>query len=148
MGRAYGVICRVCERRLTVLESDGRVGIAPSTRDGSGPIDPDATLPVSMDLPDAWPPCPACGEFALRHDPNSTDLLLAVDPPVKRRDSGNRRRRSDPLQAAPLEAVAAASDAEVDVQHDERPHDDGEQRREEPRQRPEVLEEVVVGGDE
>lgn len=101
MGRAYGVVCERCQARLTVFESEGRVGISPSARDDDGPTDPDATLPTLDEDPANWPPCPTCGASALRHDPNSTDLTFPDEPGPSPRDPGLRRRRTDQLHAEP-----------------------------------------------
>lgn len=101
MGRAYGVVCERCRARLTVFESEGRIGISPSARLDDGPIDPEATLPTLGQDPADWPPCPTCGASALRHDPNSTDLTFPDEPAPPPPDPGLRRRRTDQLRASP-----------------------------------------------
>ena len=77
MGRAYGTICGACGTEVTVLESNGRVGVSPGATHHDVPLDEDATIPGAIHFDgEGWPPCPACGEFELARNPNSTDLLL------------------------------------------------------------------------
>jgi hypothetical protein len=93
-------MCNRCGTRVTLLESQGRVGTSPWAPE-SEPSDDDDTVPRVLRLEDgSRPPCPACGEHSLRRDPNSTDVWLSDDPRVGR-DTGTRRRRTDPLRARP-----------------------------------------------
>jgi hypothetical protein len=107
VGRAYAVECGRCGTRVTLLESCGRVGTSAFAPEAAALGDDEDTLPRVLRLGDGTqPPCPACGEYSLRRDPNTTDLSLSDDPPVAT-DTGRRRRRTDQLRAAAVSPSSA-----------------------------------------